>query len=101
MDRISVNIISPKLSDKGRRAEIYMFISFGLLFLAYPINLLTGEGGLYISIICIIFLNMIFGVAYYYSVDKYVAIGQIIFDFLWKLHSQVNWTRQYSNISIR
>ncbi|MGE0637487.1 MAG: hypothetical protein AB7P01_13670 [Bacteroidia bacterium] len=80
MDRISVNIISPKLTAKGRRAEIFMLISFGLMFLAYPINLLTGEGILYMSIVGLIVLNMFFWVAYYYLVDKYDTIGEIVFD---------------------
>lgn len=80
MDRISVNIISPKLTAKGKRAEIFMLISFGLIFLAYPINLLTGEGILYMSIVGLIVLNMLFWVAYYYFVDKYDTIGEIVFD---------------------
>lgn len=57
-----------------------MLISFGLLFLAYPINLLTGEGILYMSIVGIIVLNMFFWVANYYFVDKYDTIGEIVFD---------------------
>ena len=80
IDNISVSIISPKLSDNGNRTEIYMLISFGLLFLCYPINLLTGEGILYISIVSILLLNMLFWVIYYYFIDKYVTIGEIIFD---------------------
>jgi len=80
MDRISVNIISPRLSDKGRRAEIFMYISFGLLFLCYPINLFTGVGVLYKSIVAILILNMLFGVTYYYFTVKYDTIGEIVFD---------------------
>ena len=80
MDRISVNIISPKLTPKARRTEIFMLISFGLIFLAYPINLLTGEGVLYMSIVGLIVLNIIFWATYYYFIDKYDTIGEIVFD---------------------
>jgi len=81
MERVSVNIISPKLTEKGRRTKIFMFISFGLLFLCYPINFLTGDGFLYMSIVSLILLNMFFWAIYYYFfVDRFETIGEIIFD---------------------
>lgn len=84
MDRISVDIISPKPTDKGRRTEIFMFISFGLIFLSYPINLLTGDGALYRSVIGVLISNMLFWVIYYYFTTKHDTIGRITFD-----HDQV------------
>ena len=57
-----------------------MLISFGLLFLVYPINLLTGEGVLYMSIVGLIIFNILFWVTYYYFIDKYDTIGEIVFD---------------------
>jgi hypothetical protein len=80
MDRISVDIVSPKLTDKGKRTEILMFISFGLLFLSYPINLSTGDGVLYKSLIGVLISNMLFWVIYYYFTTKHDTIGRIIFE---------------------
>jgi hypothetical protein len=81
MERISIDIISPKLTDQGRLTKIFMFISFGQLFLLHPINLLTGEGVLYMTIAALFLLNMFFWVInYYYFVDKFEVIGKIIFE---------------------
>jgi len=80
MDRIKVNIISPKLTQKGRRTKILMIISFGLIFLVYPINLLIGDGPLFMSITILVFINMFFWLIYNNLIEKYIAIGHIIFD---------------------
>lgn len=80
MDKISVNIVSSKLTKKGRRTEKFMLISFGLLILCYPIYLLMGKGFLYKAIVILIFLNILFWVIYFYFIDKYETIGHIIFD---------------------
>ncbi|NVO02303.1 MAG: hypothetical protein HXX09_06330 [Bacteroidetes bacterium] len=81
MDKISIDIISPKLSKKGRRTKIFMIISFGQLFLLHPINLITGEGSLFMSISGFFLLNMFFWIINYsYFVDKYEVIGKVIFE---------------------
>jgi len=80
MDRISVNSISSKFNKKVKLAEKLLYLSFGLVFFCYPINLLIGDGDLYKVIAFLIIGNMFFWGAYYYIIDKFETIGQIVFD---------------------
>lgn len=81
MDSVSVNIISSTLTRNGRIARNIMIVSWLMLLLCWPINKLTGEGFLFMSIAGVLLFNAFFwSVRFNYIVDKYITLGKIVFE---------------------